>query len=87
MRYNKRKKMKNGVCICVIHGLHRHAQEQYERVHVCSHEDVHICEDTKRSPPPPQQWEEKKEEIPNIYLGYKLGAVSITMYINSHTSF
>lgn len=28
MRYNKRKKMKNGVCIYMIHGLHRHAQEQ-----------------------------------------------------------
>lgn len=30
---------------------------------------------------------DRKEETSNMYLGYKLGAVSITMYINSHTSF
>lgn len=29
----------------------------------------------------------RTEETPNRQLGYKLGAVSITMYINSHTSF
>lgn len=50
-------------------------------------DDVHLYEDTKRSLLPPQQWEAKMEETPNMHLGYKLGAVSITMYINSHTSF
>lgn len=48
---------------------------------------VHTHKDTKRSLPPPKQWEARKEETPNMLLGYKLGAVSITMYINSHTSF
>lgn len=54
---------------------------------MCTYEDVRTHKDTKRSLPPPQQWEGGKEENPNMYLGYKLGAVSITMYINSHTSF
>lgn len=62
MRYNKQKKMKNGVCIYMMHGLHRHAQEQYERAHVCSHEDVHIYEDTKRSLPPPNNGRKRKKK-------------------------
>lgn len=69
MRYNKRKKMKNGDCIYMIHGLHRHAQEQYERVHVCSHEDVHIYEDTKRSLPPTPTMGGKERRNPKHILG------------------
>lgn len=86
MRYNKTTKKTfekwclhlHGACACMAHVCTSNS--------TCTHEDVHTNIDTKRSLPPPQQ-EAWKEETPNMHLGYKLGAVSITMYINSHTSF
>lgn len=71
--------MKNGVCVCMVHVL-------YTRAHAHMRMYTHM-KIQKRSLPPPQQWEAREEETPNMHLGYKLGAVSITMYINSHTSF
>lgn len=84
MRERKRH-LKDGVCISTVHVLyidmHTRAVQAHAHMRMCAHED------TKRSQPPAQQWKAWKEETPNMHLGYKLGAVIITMYINSHTSF
>lgn len=77
----QKRHLKNGVCICMVHVQYRCAHMRH--ISTCTHEDVHTCKTTKRSLPQPQQWQERKETS-NMY---KLGAVSITMYINSHTSF
>lgn len=57
--------------------------------HMCDidpNEDTCTREDREKVPSV-RQGDPAKEGTPNTRLGYKLGAVSITMYINSHTSF
>lgn len=57
--------------------------------HIDTNEDARICEDREKVPSVQRRAKDQpaKEETPNTRLGYKLGAVSVTMYINSHTSF
>lgn len=60
--------------------------------HTCdidTNEDACTCEDGggKKYPRSGTETQRKKEGTPNARPGYKLGAVGVTMYINSHTSF
>lgn len=81
----EKRHLKNGICICMLHVLYRRAHMSHAST--CAH--VRMCTHMKiqKDHYPHPNDEARKEETPNMHLGYKLGAVSITMYINSHTSF